>query len=108
MNSMIIPEIVPDVTTLRDILARELPPGSKIKIPPLNRKVISVAKSFGIVSEVRIRPDKIIVCNTMPTFLGLAIFFCLPFGIYLLCKMKDGETLRSTVHDVVWRATRKS
>lgn len=107
MKNVIIPEIVPDVEALRDSLAKELSPACRIKIPPLNRKAIRVVKSLGIVSEVHVRPNKIIIHNTVYTYAGLATFFFLPFGIYLISKMKDGEALRASVHDIILRATRK-
>ncbi|MEA5114975.1 MAG: hypothetical protein VB050_13205 [Geobacteraceae bacterium] len=107
MNREIVPEIAADIEVLKDVLIRELPPECKVKIPLLNRKVIGITKSIGIMSEVRIRPNKIFVNNLMPMYLGLAIFIFLPFGIYLLCKMKEGEALRSSVHDIVLRATRR-
>ena len=78
-----------------------------LSYPPLNRKCLRIIKSFGIVSEVHLQSDKIIVKNAMPMYAALATLFCLPFGIYLISKMKDGEALRSTVHDIVTRATKK-
>jgi hypothetical protein len=106
MKNVIIPEILPDVEALKDTLAKQLPANYKIKIPPLNRRCLCVIKSLGIVTEVSLRREKIVVHNAMPMYAGLATFICLPFGIYLICKMKDGETLRSTVHDIVARATK--
>jgi len=107
MKNVIIPEISPDVKALKAALTEQLPAGCKIKIPPLNRKCLRVIKSFGIVTEVILRRDKILVHNAMPMYAGLATFIFPPFGIYLICKMKDGETLRSTVHDIVACAARK-
>jgi hypothetical protein len=93
---------------LREALVKQLPSGYKIKIPPLNRKCMRIIKSFGIVAEVNLRPDKIVVHNAMPLYAALATLFCLPFGLYLICKMKDGEMLRSSVHEIVTSATKKS
>jgi len=107
MSNVIVPEITPDVEALKDALAKQLPVSYKIKIPPLNRKCLRIIKSFGIVTEVQVRPKKIVVHNAMPMYSALATLFCLPFGIYLISKMKDGEALRSSVHDIVTRATRK-
>lgn len=107
MRSVVIPEIVPEVNALKDSLAKELSPACRIKVPPLNRKVIRVVKSLGIVSEVHVRPNKIIIHNAVYMYAGLATFIFLPFGIYLISKMKDGEILRETVYDIVLRATRK-
>jgi hypothetical protein len=108
MKNVIIPEIATDVEALREALAKHLPSGYKIKIPPLNRKCMRIVKSFGIVAEVYLRPDKIVVHNAMPLYAALATLFCLPFGLYLICKMKEGEMLRSSVHEIVASATRKS
>lgn len=107
MSNYIVPEISLDVEALKDALVRQLPAGYKIKIPPLNRKCLRIIKSFGIVSEVSLSPDKIIVHNAMPMYAALATLFCLPFGIYLIAKMKDGEALRSSVHDIITRTTKK-
>lgn len=107
MADVIIPEIFPEVCILKDALVRDLPPGCRISISPLNRKTIRIVKSLGIVSEIHVHPNDITVRNAMPLYLGLAVLLCLPFAIYLLCKMKDGESLRSSVHDIVWRATRR-
>lgn len=106
MSNTIVPEITPEVEALKEALAKQLPASYKIKIPLLNRKCLRIIKSFGIVSEVQLRPKKIVVHNAMPLYSALATLFCLPFGIYLICKMKDGEALRSSVHDIVTRATR--
>ena len=107
MSNVIVPEITPDVEDFRDALAKQLPVNYKIKIPPLNRKCLRIIKSFGIVTEVHLRPGKIAVSSSVPFYSALATLFCLPFGIYLISKMKDGEALRSSVHDIVARATRK-
>ncbi len=107
MANVIVPEVFPEVSILKDALVRELPPGCRVRIPPLNRKTIRVVKSLGVVSEVHMHPNDITVRNAMPVYLALALIICLPFGIYLICKMKDGEALRSSVHDIVWRATRR-
>jgi len=107
MSNHIVPEISLDVEALKDALVRQLPAGYKIKIPPLNRKCLRIVKSFGIVSEVTLRPDKITVHNAMPVYAALATLFCLPFGIYLIAKKKDGEALTSSVHDIIVRTTKK-
>ncbi len=104
-STMIIPEIVPEVKQLKEILAKELPE-CKISIPLLNRKCLCVARSFGITTEVFIRPNKIAVQNTSHVKMALAFLFFLPYGIYLMFKTKDGVALRSRVHDIVFRATR--
>jgi hypothetical protein len=105
MRNVIISEIVPDVNMLKDSLAKELPSAYKTKTPSLNRKAIRVVKSLRIVSEVHVRSNKIIIHNAMPLYLALATLFCLPSAFYLLCKFKDGESLRTSVHDIVLRAT---
>lgn len=101
MSNVIVPEITPDVETLKDTLVRQLPAGCKISIPPLNRKCLRIVKSLGIVSEVHLRPSKIVVHNATPMYAALATLFCLPFGIYLITRMKDGEALRSSIHNIV-------
>jgi hypothetical protein len=107
MNNIIIPETVPDIDALKNELARQLPADCKIKVPLLNRKCIRVVKSLGIVSEVRVQPKKIMVSNAMPVYLALSIIIFMPFAIYLMFKMKDGEALRSSVYDIVASATSK-
>lgn len=107
MSTNIVPEINIDIESLKDTLARQLPAGYKIKIPPLNRKCLRIVKSFGIVTEVNLNKDKIIVHNAMPMYAALATLFCLPFGIYLIARMKDGEALRSSVHDIIVYTTKK-
>lgn len=105
MGNAIIPEIAKDVDSLREELARQLPDGYKIKIPPLNRNCLRVVKSLGIVTEIHLRSDKIVVHNAMPMYAALATLCCLPFGLYLILKMKDGAALRSQVHGIVERTT---
>ena len=107
MNKEIIPEITTEVNVLKEVLNRELPAGCKIKIPPFNRKCLRVIKSFCIVSEVHVRPGKILTHSAVPLYAALATLFCLPFGIYLIFKMKEGEAFRSSVHDIILRATRR-
>lgn len=107
MNNIIIPETILDVITLKETLSKQLPAGYKYKTPLLNRKCLRVIKSFGIVTEVIVQRNKIIVQNAMPLYTALATLFCLPYGIYLISKMKDGAALRATVHDIVTSATRK-
>lgn len=108
MKNVIIPEIAKDADALKEELSRQLPAGYKIKIPPLNRKCLRVVKSLGIVTEVHLRSDKIVVHNAVPMYAAFATLCCLPFGIYLISKMKEGAALRSEVHGIVTRATRQS
>jgi hypothetical protein len=108
MSNVIVPEITADVKTLKDVLMRDLPLGHKVKIPPLNRRALRAVKSLGIVAEVHVRPEKIVVQNGMPVYLTLGFLFFLPYGIYLIFKMKDGTSLTSSVYDIVWKATRKN
>jgi len=108
MNNEIIPEVTPDMETLKNALAKELPAGHKIKIPPLNRKVQRVIKSFGVETVVIVKKsEKVLIQNRYPMMIGLYIFLFLPLGIYLMFKKKESERLESSVHDIVFRATRR-
>lgn len=105
MNYVIIPEIAQDVNVLEKELSRQLPAGYKIKMPPLNRKCLRVVKSLGIVTEVHLRSDKIVVHNATPMYAAFATLCCVPLGLYLILKMKDSAALRSQVHGIVERVT---
>lgn len=52
MKAEIIPEIVPDIKVLKEVLAKESPAGCKVKIPPLNRKCLRISKSFCFTSRI--------------------------------------------------------
>jgi hypothetical protein len=104
----IVPEIAPDIQALKEVLTRELPAGCKVKIPPLNRKCLRVAKSFFVATDVLVRKNKIIVTNPVPMLMGVYIVICLPLAIYAMFKLKENEALRSTVQDILFRATRSN
>ena len=103
----IIPEITLEMEQLKDIVAKEMPAGYTIKIPPLNRKRLRVAKSFWITTEVHMRKNKIVVTNLLPAIMGFCMVLFLPLGIYAMFKLNESEAQRSTVHDILFRATRK-
>lgn len=105
MKNVIIPEIGKDADALKEELSRQLPAGYKIKTPPLNRKCLRVVKSLGIVTEVHLRSDRIVVHNATPMYAAFATLCCVPLGLYLILKMKDSAALRTQVHGIVERAT---
>lgn len=106
-KNVIIPEITIEMEQLKDIFAKEMPAGYKFKIPPLNRKCLRVAKSFCIATEVHLRKSKIVVTNPLPGIMGIYMVLFLPLGIYAMFKLKESEAQRSTVHDILFCATRK-
>lgn len=107
MNNVVIPEITPEINKIKEALQKDLSCNCKFKIPLLHKKCLRVVKSFGIVTEVHLTPKKITVYNGGYIYITVGILFFLPLGIYCLIKMKDNETLRSEVQDIVFRATRK-
>jgi hypothetical protein len=105
-KNIIIPEKTYSLEQLRDIVAKEMPTGYLVKIPPLNSKRLRVAKSFLITTEVHLKKGKIVVTNLLPGIMAMCIVLFLPLGIYATFKAKESEKLRSTVHDILFRATR--
>jgi hypothetical protein len=108
MNKVIFPEIVPDVAILKDALTRELPPGCKIKMAPFNRKGLRVVKSFFVATDVLVRRDRIVLTNPVLMLMGVYVLICLPLAIYAMLKLKESEALRSSVQDILFRATRNN
>ncbi len=108
MNKVIISEIVPDVAVLKDVLTRELPPGCKIKMAPFKRKGMRVVKSFFVATDVLVRRDRIILSNPVLMLMGVYALICLPLAIYAVLKLKESEALRSSVLDILFRATRNN
>lgn len=108
MNKVIFPEIVPDVAILKDALTRELPPGCKIKMAPFNRKGLRVVKSFFVATDVLVRRDRIVLTNPVLMLMGVYVLICLPLAIYAMLKLKASEALRSSVQDILFRATRNN
>jgi hypothetical protein len=107
MSDKIVPEIPVDLAKLREILTKEISPGWKLK-KTLNGRCLRVVKSFGVATEVYVRKNTIIAQNTIQTYIVVSIILFWPAAIYFFFKTKEAAALRSSVHDILFRATRKA
>jgi hypothetical protein len=52
--------------------------------------------------------DRMILTNPVLMLMGVYALICLPFAIYAVQKIKESEALRSSVQDILFRATRNN
>jgi hypothetical protein len=55
-----------------------------------------------------VRKNTIIAQNTIQTYIVVSIILFWPAAIYFFFKTKEAAALRSSVHDILFRATRKA
>ena len=108
MSNQIVPEIIPDIGKLKDLLAKELPVKCKFKTPLLNRNNLRIIKSLGVEASITVHPKKVVVQNVIYLYIAVSVVLFWPIAVYFLFKTKDAAAFRSSVHDIVFRATRKS